>query len=63
MIVPILKRGFAWLASARSTGAKEVECDEDYAGGTEGQGEHGYASEEGGGGTGGRERAFTEAID
>ena len=49
MIVPVLKRGLAWLSGARSTRAKEVECDKDYARGTEGQGEHGYAGEERGG--------------
>ena len=63
MIVPVLERRLTWLASARGTRAKEVERDEDYAGGTEGQGEHGYAGEEGRGGTGGRERAFAKAID
>jgi hypothetical protein len=63
MIVPILERGLAWLACARGAGTEEVECDEDYAGCTEGQGEHGYAGEKGCGGTGGREGAFTEAID
>jgi hypothetical protein len=34
MIVSILKLGLAWLACACSTGAEEVESDEDYAGGT-----------------------------
>ena len=33
-IVSILKLGLAWLARACSTGAEEVESDEDYAGGT-----------------------------
>ena len=63
VIVPVLERGFAQLAGARSTRAKEVECDEDYARGTEGQGEHGYASEEGRGGAGGGERAFAKAVN
>lgn len=34
MIVSILKLGLARLARACSTGAEEVESDEDYAGGT-----------------------------
>jgi hypothetical protein len=63
MIVPVLERRLTWLACARGTRAKEVECDEDYAGGTERQGEHGYAGEEGRGGTGGGERSFAKAIN
>jgi hypothetical protein len=34
MIVSILKLGFTWLARACSTGAEEVESDENYAGST-----------------------------
>lgn len=34
VIVPVFERGLAWLSGARSTRAKEVECDEDYARGT-----------------------------
>ena len=63
MIVPVLEHGLAWLAGARGARAEEVECDEDYARSAEGQGEHGYACEEGRGGTGGGERALAEAID
>jgi hypothetical protein len=32
VIVSILKLGLAWLARTCSTGAEEVESDEDYAG-------------------------------
>ena len=63
MVVAVLERGLAWLACARGTGAEEVEGDKDYARCAEGQGEHGYASQEGGGGTRGREGALAEAID
>jgi len=63
MIMPVLELCLAWLTRACSPGTEEVESDEDYARGTEGQGEHGYACEEGSGTTGGREGAFAEAID